>query len=66
MEQPLTKVVGASGLRIIYRAKVVQVRRPDDTGRQHSFWDKLLGVVTMAVVSAAGWAAIIGLIYLLK
>jgi hypothetical protein len=66
MERPLTNFAGASGLRGIYRVRVADVRSLDDINRQHRFWDKLLGVLTMVGVSAAGWAGIFELIRLLK
>lgn len=66
MEQRLTNIGGARGMRGICRIRVVEVRILDETSYQHQFWDKLLGLITMVGVSAAGWAGIIELIRLLK
>ena len=37
-----------------------------EEAEQRSLWDRCLGVVTMAVVSAGGWTAIIELIRVLR
>lgn len=66
MERRLTNFAGASGMKGICRVRIADVRGFDEASDQHRFWDKLLGVVTMLGVSAAGWAGIIALIRLLK
>lgn len=43
-------------------ASVPSARFEPDFQEPHSFWDRILGVTTMAIVSAAGWAAIIAII----
>jgi len=38
----------------------------EDGGERLTLWDRILGMATMAFVSAGGWAAIIALIRLLR
>jgi hypothetical protein len=56
------KIVHGSETPKPYRVRVANLEEAD----QRTFWDRCLGVVTMAVVSAGGWTAIIELIRVLR
>ena len=60
MEQYFTNIAHATGMRGVYRVRVADWPAADDC--EHSLWNKLLGLVTMVVVSAGGWFAVIELI----
>lgn len=64
MEQHLPHFAHANGMSGIYRVRVAEFH---ETGAcEHTVWDKLLGLTTIIVVSAGGWAVVIELIRLLK
>lgn len=60
MERPLRGFAG------VYRVRIADQPRVQDSVCEHSLWDKLLGVATMVVVSAGGWIGIVELVRLLK
>jgi len=41
-------------------------RAADDPWETRTVWDRILGVITMAVTSAAGWTAIIAIVRYLR
>jgi len=47
-------------------ASVPSARFEPDFCEPRSLWDRILGVTTMAVTSAGGWAAIIAIIRYLR
>lgn len=44
-------------MRVVYHIRVADLPEADDC--EHSLWDKLLGLVTVVVVSAGGWFGVI-------
>jgi hypothetical protein len=60
------QITNFAGMRGIYRVRIADLPRVQDSVCEHSVWDKLLGVATMVVVSAGGWIGILELIRLLK
>jgi len=66
MERSLTNFSSVSGMRAIYRVRIANLPRVEDSEQEHSLWDKLLGLATMIVVSAGGWTAVIELFRLLR
>jgi hypothetical protein len=60
MERGFTNFAGATGMRVVYHVRVADLPDADDC--EHSLWNKLLGLVTMVVVSAGGWFGVIELV----
>jgi hypothetical protein len=46
--------------------EIISVLAEEDRVEQSSPWDRVLGLVTIAAISAAGWMAIIALARLLR
>lgn len=65
MGRQFSNFADAPGM-IGYRVKVADLQNDVESGCEHSLWDKFLGIITMVVVSASGWIAVIELIRLLR
>jgi hypothetical protein len=65
MERRYKNLVSAAGYAGIYGVEIGSSSNADEEC-EHSTWDKLLGAVTMIVVSVGGWTAIIELIRWLR
>jgi len=64
MERQFSNFADAPGM-MAYRVKVADLQN-DESGCEHTLWDKFLGIATMVVVSAGGWIAVIELIRALR
>jgi len=63
MERRVINFADATRVADAYRVKVAYIRDvADDDLIERSLGDKCLGIVTMVVISALGWAAIIELV----
>lgn len=64
MERRVINFADATRVADAYRVKVASIRNvaDDDLSSERSLGDKCLGIVTMVVVSALGWAAIVELV----
>ena len=63
MERRVINFADATRMADAYRVKIAHIRNvADDDLSERTLGDKCLGIATMVVISALGWAAIIELV----
>jgi hypothetical protein len=63
VSEPEVLGISAGDSRLQEVISLYAVLAAEDCGRQSTTWDRVLGLVTMVVVSASGWALIIALLF---